>query len=63
MKIIKRILITILAILFIGYAFLSWNLSSRILAPDSSLEKSISRIEEKWGSTIEKTIITVASTR
>lgn len=54
MQLFKRLLLALLLLLVVGYGFICWQLSNRILEPHSSLERTKSRIESQWGSTYEK---------
>lgn len=53
MKFLKRFLIALIVLLLIGYVFLSFSLSNRILFPVSSMDKMKNTIREEWGTTYE----------
>lgn len=54
MQFIKKTLLTLVIITGLLFGAVNWHFSNLILTPYSSLELTESRIEEKWGSTLEK---------
>lgn len=54
MQLIKKVLIALFFCLLLAFLALNWHFSNLILTPDSSLALTSSRIEQKWGSTLEK---------
>ncbi len=59
MKILKRVLIVLGLLILASYAFICWSLSGRVLFPESSLEKTKSRIVQYWGTTYEASMATM----
>ena len=56
MKIIRRLGVIAAITLVISYLGLCWMFSNLILFPESSLERTKSRIETRWGSSFDKMI-------
>ena len=48
MRIFKRLLLALLVLFLIGYVFISYSLSNRVLTPNSSLERTLGYIGEEW---------------
>lgn len=59
MKILKRAALSIVILLVVGYLAASWTLSAKVLFPESSLEKTKSRIIQYWGTTYEDAMATM----
>lgn len=59
MKILKRVAVSIIILLLVGYIAASWTLSAKVLFPESSLEKTKSRIVQYWGTTYEDVMATM----
>lgn len=54
MRIIKRILLALLILIPLGYVFISYSLSNRVLRPKSSMEKTKTDITVYWNTTFEE---------
>ncbi|MFK7937307.1 MAG: alpha/beta hydrolase family protein [Saprospiraceae bacterium] len=61
MRLLKNVFIGIIAVCFILFLGLNWYFSNLILTPNSSIERTESRIEEQWGSTLEKMLAPLPS--
>lgn len=48
MRIIKRLLLILIILLFIGYLAISYALSNRVLKPNSSMERTLGYIQDDW---------------
>lgn len=53
MRLLKRFSLILLLFLIAAYAGICWMLSNRILSPNSSLERSKSRMQTSWGTSFE----------
>lgn len=58
MKMLKRIVLSLIILLTIGYLVASWTLSAKVIFPESSLEKTKSRIVHYWGTTYADVLAT-----
>lgn len=54
MKILKRSAIILISLLVIGYLFISYSLSNRVLNPESSMERTVTEIPKYWNTTFEE---------
>lgn len=59
MKLLKRILISLLILIVGLYLFASWSLSGRVLFPESSMEKTKKVIRDEWNTTLEDVLATM----